>query len=1536
MTSVAVQQSANGRPLDDIVIEWEDDADRRGTLDLQLKRRLPFKSGPDDDFAKVVIAAWSTLLLPDFVDGRDLAGGLAESVSSDNLLACQRLRDQARLEADPEAFVAAIARQMGQSTRKVHGTVTNILERHLGAMPTSRQLHLFWRNFVIGQLQATNDLGTDRLRAIDQLERTRPREGANATQIFAVLEALAKQLNVRAIRVDVSRTVELLRDRFGTRLCEVPTGAGDALASGRRGAELELKIFRDRDQAFLIDPVFATREGKATERIVQRDGVEAELRAARSVILVGEPGAGKTQALHQIAVTLLAQPSLVPIVRSLPTLALRRDTIAAEICSKGSFATFSEADFAVLAHGAQLVLLLDGWNELNPDQRAWAWGELEALRRDYPQMLLVIATRAGAASPFAQVPALDVLPFDRSRQLDAASRLLGPSGHDLVVRARALPALRPLLRTPLFLAAILRQGAAGELPTDRETVIAGLVADAGGTPARREQLRLALDGQHIPFLRLLSDRLMDAGTTILSEAELIPAIGELAGDLRARQLLMQPIAPQAVLDILISHHLLVGMGEPGQRSISLQHQLIQEWFASFRVANMIENESGGAIGESLRALIDAPFWSVTILFAVERLAHAKIAPKQLQALVLTALGIDPFLAADMFHRSRSCMGSDLDDELIAFAERWSADDLARTNRFRLATGLEQFGNALWDALENGREFLFDLHRSGRSFPISTLEPDWKRRYPKLKSETRRVLLTDLVEQGDTVSLTRALSAAVGDPSADVVSSVIDYLDFRDERASLEHLLDQLPDRMWKALARGREPDNATDKHRARWSKLRRKRFEDADGIDWLRLALEFDCATPEAIVAATLDLKTDNHWTSHELEQEVFRRFPTVFQDVLITRLLGNHAIPYRASQFVVGMEPAEQSELITIATTKDRTFSRQQLAAQLLGKQSIASLVDHLVVRSGDRAALRSEESQAVRDALRGVRLELLVQEIAARTATEPHQAAILISILADWRGHEEERDFNISTEARETLIQLAQAWAALLLAQGDELRRYDLAELAKLIGRLASGALWPSLLALWDRDRAQHAEERALRAIDPSNPRANEAFMGYDIQYRAGANAIAGDVVIDAMAQRLNDTTFELDAALVLGELLEVDPVQQGPLGPSLDDLEERRDRLIERRASAPHPIAAHIIARIGELVAAGDKDSIGQAFRLAAPVTRMNYGDRGPALRTLIEAGKDNGLLLDFCKTFAERGEMLPAHIIQHGVALAAADLAAMKWVQENDYWRLDAWLRLVPFADDAEAALPSFDDLPGGARRRYRLHDLVRALGRSISPTAVRALVALVRHSPELLFEDMPQALARIGTDEADEALLDAVIGAVEDPKGWRDTYMLREALASALAHSIDVRSRAKTMVGEMNHDGKRTTIADAIAQTMNEDDAILLMELGAQPAGTAIGRLFLDRLEHAAVSRIPVEGMANAFELEGAPLPVLRKRAFTQWRASPDQRIYPACLRAIDRLRDHYGKPVTETYHPHITSGHAWPAAAEPLWLAFGYSDDAAN
>ena len=73
-------------------------------------------------------------------------------------------------------------------------------------------------------------------------------------------------------------------------------------------------------------------------------------------------------------------------------------------------------------------------------------------------------------------------------------------------------------------------------------------------------------------------------------------------------------------------------------------------------------------------------------------------------------------------------------------------------------------------------------------------------------------------------------------------------------------------------------------------------------------------------------------------------------------------------------------------------------------------------------------------------------------------------------------------------------------------------------------------------------------------------------------------------------------------------------------------------------------------------------------------------------------------------------------------------------------------------------------------------------------------------------------------------------------------------------------------------------------------------------------------------------MGNVYELESKPLPALRKRAFELMLANAASAHHARlCLRAIDEMRDQYGKPWAEPNHPDLEAHIPWPEAGMLGW-----------
>lgn len=1526
---VAAQKAA---ALDDLEIQTEDEQGRTAVARLQVKHQLALTAAPSNtNFADIVRDAWRDLRAPAFAVG-DRVGAVAERIASDSLYAARRLAEMAELAADGATLEAALSRPgQGGDAKKLWDKVAALSEKPLGRAATSDELLTFWRHFTVIGIDASFARDRDRAHAIDQLRTVTYLQNApDPATLFATLEAVAGILNVRGAGFDSEQLRSHLAEQYAITLEPTDPDLEPITRTARTAATRDVQAWRDLLQVAALPPVFVPLDpigydGDPPKRVkgaaFALDGIETMLRQHRGLAVQGVPGAGKTQSLVQIAAHLLETSELVPVVRRLPRLALGGQPILDGIASD-PFHKIGRDALALLARTGRLLLLLDGWNELGQTQRDWAWETLDELRRLYPNVLLVLTTRSGTVRPYGAEMRLELAAFDRDRQLAAAELRHGSDGRQLLIRARAHANLQPLLRIPLFLTAILAQARSGILPTDRESAIRQLIDVAKGESKQRETIRIALDGQQQKLLEDLGWALMQAESTAIAEGELLPLLATSLARLRAAHKLFVPVTPPQALDQLLADSILTANGEPGSRDIAFSHQLLQEWFASHAIDAMIAGAEQ-AIPTRLLAILDAPFWGQSLLFSVERLARDGHAAA-LRAVVSVTLGIEPFLAAEMLQRMPETAKVTLDPLLDAFATAWLTEQQTRTAGFMLASGRPQFSDKLWQMLEAHGEIAFGLRSVRHRFPLDALLPGWDSHFARLGDQTRRVLLIDIINQGDPGGLDRVVTAALADPDPDVVSGVIDYLDFHDEVSHLNGLLAQLDEETGIRIARERRPEAINQANRVRWNLWRRKRFEMAEGVEWVDLALEYDVAPPETIVAALLALKLDHSWSARGIYEKVAARHAAALSEALAELLRKGERIPFEARPWLT-QAPADRGDLRIILTSEDSDWQKRTDAARLLDADAIGTILDELLAASTDPEFRRDKRLARLADALEHAPFALLAAQVLARDASNVSETFVLADALADWKSGSDERPLlPIAPGERIALDAKLPVWTRTMIADAEG-PRFRQVSLGRLIGRLGDARHVPLLLDLIEEDRARLARQRTARDAAFGNMAGSEANMDYDNQYQEALVRIGGDTVINAMTERFADPAWDDDAASVLSQLRAVEPRRTSLFGGQRDDMTARRASLAERSICPPDPAAAMILDRVDQLAAQGDKASIAKALYMAGRAMQMDYGNRGASLRQLLDTAREAYRFPDYCKALAERGELLPAALVHDEIDREARAIEA-HWHPENDLWKLKLWIRLAAFADDPAAALPDPSQWPEQIRRQHGHQDLLFALGYSPARTAPQALEKLRQADPLALFGDTwARALATIGSDDAANVLLDAIETAQVDAKHWRDTHGMRTALETLIARPAP-RARAFAMLETLSEQPKLGVITSAIVETMDESDAIKLLELADTKWRNIIGNELASRLEGAAVARIPVANMGNIYELESKPLPALRKRAFELMLANAASAHHARlCLRAIDELRDQYGKPWAEPNHPDLEAHIPWPEAAMLGW-----------
>jgi hypothetical protein len=104
------------------------------------------------------------------------------------------------------------------------------------------------------------------------------------------------------------------------------------------------------------------------------------------------------------------------------------DSLLQSVVQRHAFVAESEGRLKLLAHSGQLVLVMDGWNELDPASRVRARGEIKKLQREFPDLAIVISTRRQALDVPISGPQVEIDTLTESQQMEIAHALRGPQG----------------------------------------------------------------------------------------------------------------------------------------------------------------------------------------------------------------------------------------------------------------------------------------------------------------------------------------------------------------------------------------------------------------------------------------------------------------------------------------------------------------------------------------------------------------------------------------------------------------------------------------------------------------------------------------------------------------------------------------------------------------------------------------------------------------------------------------------------------------------------------------------------------------------------------------------------------------------------------------------------------------------------------------------------------------------------------------------------------------------------------------------------
>ena len=323
----------------------------------------------------------------------------------------------------------------------------------------------------------------------------------------------------------------------------------------RTAAENDLAVFR-RSARWPQAAIELTLKIEGFNAPVNASALAAVITDYDDLILVAPPGTGKTTTLFQIAEAALAAHSASPIIVPLGAWSADGRPLIESVLRRPAFRGISEDDLRSVATKPGVIMLLDGWNELDDVARKRAAAEIERLQLELPQLGLLVATRQQALDvPIDGIP-VQLQPLNEQQQIGIARALRGEDGVRILDSAWRTPGVGELVTIPLYLSVVLAIPTNMSFPATKEEVLRRFV-DAHEHDARcAAALTSAMHGLHQRFLDDLATVATQAGNTTIAEGDARRSVSATDTALVEEGQITEKPQPAAVLDALVSHHLL--------------------------------------------------------------------------------------------------------------------------------------------------------------------------------------------------------------------------------------------------------------------------------------------------------------------------------------------------------------------------------------------------------------------------------------------------------------------------------------------------------------------------------------------------------------------------------------------------------------------------------------------------------------------------------------------------------------------------------------------------------------------------------------------------------------------------------------------------------------------------------------------------------------------------------------------------------------------------------------------------------------------
>jgi hypothetical protein len=1212
------------------------------------------------------------------------------------------------------------------------------------------------------------------------------------------------------------------------------------------------------------------------------------LEVAPEITIVAPPGTGKTTTILQLARHVLAANSIVPLYFRLGDLAAGAEGLLTALQQRSAFRDITHSDLVVLADRGRLLLLLDGWNELDPAARRQVRLELQRIRHDWPHVRVVATTRRQALDVPTSGPRIGIEPLSEDQQMAIARVQSGDAGAKIVDDAWRTDGVRELIATPLYLSALLAGGSRGSSPTTKEEVLRLFVEQHEGLSEHAEALHAALLGCHGYVLNALAAELNTTGSTAMTEFDARRIVARAVNELRQQSQIAGQPEPVAVLEVLTNHHTLVRSGA-GNGTISFQHQQFQEWFASHEVADLMHASAGGDASARVQlraAILDQPTWEESVFFAAERVSREGSGPTVVAHAVRLALAIDPMLAAEMIYRSAPSVWEIVSSNVMAFVGRWHLPGTVdRAVRFMITTGRPEFAPHVWPlASSTNSQVQLPTLRIASRFRPSVLGPDLRSKIAAIPDDTREHLLALIASESGVDGMDLATELAKADPSPKVQAEVVQYLQSRRADRHVASLLAAAHQETWTLVASRVYLGEIGNSAIAERLKRERAKVLAAATAPTDRLRLLLDQSPSErdreaniAAIIADLNFALTDQQGSTTLFYALERARAAVLQG-LRQRIEAGLELPFHAYDLLNQLEVTDSGPIAAAILNVSRNRPGDDKLAVIAGPQTTGALIDRFLecaeaVRADRENMSLYDESHRLRLRIAATRPSSFVEAIMRRADTDAPSRIYDLCDLISRQGDANNRNSTIPVDAavKPALIEMLRRWVDVVITSPQG-KRFHLNEVSNAIGRSGFHELVPELKQLLDEElaRLKKARDGYLNARSRGDIEATSDAMTRYLQYQCAFACIGGDGVANVVVQYLEHPDFGFEAALVLKAIsdkhLSVPAPDSFRHWPWLDEAASAR---AARTASpAPEPAntyAEPIFAAIDRL-ARPETDTGSQqlAIKLSRVALAMPHRSQEALIARVMTLPQPLKSKRELLAAMALDGQVLDANVVTRGVEEWLEEAAHDVWQKRQNTWEVEPWLELLPYTNRPEAVIEGLTKVkafytPDWAKRWERVLTAV-----AVAPglECETLLAQLARHHKDIAGEyEWMKAILRRDTASAVLLYIDLVMeGVLGQGHDWSDGWRAGQELAQYVAKFPELRAELKKRYKSAPVTGTARRMLEHLFGEIGDENDLLAVVQKYAANGEGYDTRMARAVYAVTVREVPVSEGSNAYSI----------------------------------------------------------------------------